>query len=66
MQDKHKPSLNWLRKGAMAAKARFQRTFAITEEENKKLEEVLKSGIKFIDFIRSAIDTAHNKLKLKK
>jgi len=50
----------------MAAKARFQRTFAITEEENKKLEEVLKSGIKFIDFIRSAIDTAHNKLKLKK
>jgi hypothetical protein len=46
----------------MTTKARFQRTFAITEEENKKLETVLKSGVKFIDFIRNAIDTAYKKV----
>jgi hypothetical protein len=46
----------------MSAKARFQRTFAITEEENEKLDKVLDSGIKFIDFIRNAIDTAYKKV----
>jgi|GEM_PF-5797553 len=46
----------------MSAKARFQRTFAITEEENKKLETVLNSGIKFIDFIRNSIDAAYKKV----
>lgn len=46
----------------MSAQARFQRTFAITEPENEKLEAVLNSGIKFIDFIRNAIDTAYKKL----
>ena len=46
----------------MSAKARFQRTFAISEEDNEKLEAVIGSGIKFIEFIRNAIDTAYKKL----
>ena len=47
----------------MTAKARFQRTFSLSEEDNAKLEAVLNSGIKLTDFIREAIENAYRMLK---